>query len=127
MRKYQLQKAQTVAWQSRDCQVLSMNPPTMFTIGNERVTVDAAPFDPATWDVQHWYVAFIRSPVKETPRAEDTQIKLHFSAKNDNRDNNWRGVIVRRDLEELKLTGTDFAALIRKPSKKERCIYKGGR
>lgn len=127
MREYQLQKAQTVAWQSRDCQVLLMNSPTTFTIGNKRVTVDAAPFDPATWDVQHSYVAFIRSPVKETPPAEDTQIKVQFGAKNDDRDNNWRGVIVRRDLEELKLTGTDFAAHIKKPLKKERCIYKGGR
>lgn len=88
MREYQLQKAQTVAWQSRDCQVLLMNSPTTFTIGNERVTVDAAPFDPTTRDVQHSYVAFIRSPVKETPPAEDTRIESILAQRTMDRDEN---------------------------------------
>lgn len=122
VREYQYQKAQTVSWQFRECQVFLMRLWTTFTIGSERVTVTANQYTPTARDVKNSYVAFIRSPSKETPPAENTRVEVQFGTRDSDRANKWYGVIIRREVEELKLTGTDFAALIQKPFEKGKYV-----
>lgn len=122
VREYQYQKTQTVYWQFRDCQVFLMRLPTTFTIDSERVTMTVNQYDPKVREIKNSYVAFIRSSVKKTPPAENTRVEVQFDAIDDDRANNWRDVIIRRGVEELKLIDTDFAVLIQKPTRNDRYI-----
>lgn len=78
LREYQYQKTETVLWQFRDCHVLLKRLSMTFEIGSERVTMAASQYAFNVRDVKNSYVAFIRSPFKETAPVENTRIEIQI-------------------------------------------------
>lgn len=85
---------------------------TTFIIDNERVIVIVNQYTLIARDVKNSYVTLIRSSFKETSLAKNIHVEIQFDTRDSDRVNKWYDVIIRREVEELKLIDIDFAILI---------------
>ena len=96
-----------------------------FKIGTEVLRVDRNQYSPKHREITSSFLVYFRTPskdgVKETPPQEGTRVRIMFPAntkqeKSEDNKRIWNGIVIRRDLDELKSTGCDFCVLASKPS-----------
>ena len=88
-----------------------------FRIGTKVLHADREQYNPTRREITSSFLVYFRTlskeGVKETPPQEGTRVSIIFPP---NRERLWRGIVIRREPEELKSTRCEFCVLASKPS-----------
>ena len=121
IREYHFQCGQHVNQIFVDMKVFIKKMPG-FRIGTEALRANREQCNSKRREITSLFFVFFRTPskegVKETAPQEGTRVSIifHMHAESEQGQRLWRGIVLRRDPEELKSTGCDFCVLASKPS-----------
>ena len=93
-----------------------------FRFGTEVLRADSEQHSPNRREITSLFLIYFRTlykeGVKQTPPQEGTRVSITIPmhAKSEDMERLWKGLVIRRDPEELKSTGCDFCVLASKVS-----------